>query len=134
MTLPETVDSAISVQSRDGGKILFVTVTGKIVAEDYDYFVPYLEERIDEHDKVSILVELVDFHGWTAGAMWEDTKFASKHFADIERLAIVGDSRWEKGLAVFCRPFTAADVRYFDESDRAEADRWILGAASGEND
>jgi hypothetical protein len=134
MTLPETVDSAISVQSRDGGKILFVTVTGKIVAEDYDYFVPYLEERIDEHDKVSILVELVDFHGWTAGAMWEDTKFASKHFADIERLAIVGDSRWEKGLAVFCRPFTAADVRYFDESDRAEAERWILGAASGENE
>jgi hypothetical protein len=129
MTLPETASRAIAVQTEDGGKTLFVTVTGKVESEDYDYFVPYLEEQMEQHDKVNIMVELVDFHGWTAGAMWEDTKFAAKHFSDIERLAIVGDSKWEKGLATFCKPFTQAEVRYFDDSKRADAEAWILGAS-----
>ncbi|SFI52823.1 hypothetical protein SAMN05428978_10159 [Nitrosomonas sp. Nm34] len=43
-----------------------------------------------------MLVELVHFHGSTAGAAWEDTKFAVRQFNDIERLAIVGDKAWEK--------------------------------------
>jgi hypothetical protein len=33
---------------------------------------------------------MTDFHGWEAGALREDTKFAIKHFAYIERLARSG--------------------------------------------
>jgi len=60
-----------------------------------------------------MVVDLVDFHGWTAGGGWEDTKFGVRHFNDIERLAIVGDKTWEKGMAYFCKVFTLAKVRYF---------------------
>ena len=37
-----------------------------------------------------MLFDMTDFHGWDAGAAWEDIKFDIKHFADIERLAMVG--------------------------------------------
>ena len=57
--------------------------------------------------------------------MWEDVKFDLHHFAHIERLALVGESRWEAGMAVFCKPFTTAKVRYFDESKADEASTWI---------
>jgi len=30
---------------------------------------------------------MTGFHGWDAGALWEDIKFDIKHFGDIERLA-----------------------------------------------
>jgi hypothetical protein len=66
-------------------------------------------------------------------ALWEDIKFDVKHFADIERLALVGESKWEAGMAVFCKPFTTAKIKYFDESKAAEAQEWIraeLPAAS----
>ena len=43
----------------------------------------------------------------------------------IERLALVGEKRWEAGMAVFCKPFTTAEVRYFDESKAEEAAEWI---------
>jgi hypothetical protein len=66
-----------------------------------------------------------DFHGWTAGALWEDPKFDFKHWKDIERLAIVGESKWEAGMAVFCKPFTAAKVQYFDHTKLDEAKSWI---------
>ena len=31
-----------------------------------------------------MLFDMTGFHGWEAGALWEDTKFAIKHFGDIE--------------------------------------------------
>jgi hypothetical protein len=52
-------------------------------------------------------------------------KFDFKHWKDIERLAIVGESKWEAGMAVFCKPFTTAKIQYFDHSKLAEAKSWI---------
>ena len=106
-------------------KMIEVKVDGKLRAEDYETLVPELERMIARYGRIRILVELVDFHGWTAGALWEDTKFSMKHFKDIERLAIVGDSKWEKGMAYFCKPFTTAEVKYFDHSRIEEARKWI---------
>ena len=63
----------------------------------------------------------------TAGAEQAspDLKFDLKHFADIERLALVGDKKWEKGMSVFCKPFTTAKIRYFDRAAIAEARAWL---------
>jgi hypothetical protein len=66
-----------------------------------------------------------EFHGWTAGALWEDIKFDFKHWKDIEKLAIVGESKWEAGMAIFCKPFTRAKVQYFDQSQMKDAVTWI---------
>lgn len=116
---------AIHFEEKAGGKIINLKATGKLSTEDYDLFVPEIERLMKLHGKIRILFELHDFHGWTAGAMWEDTKFGVKHFNDIERLAIVGDKKWEKGMAVFCKPFTTASVKYFDLEKLDEARRWI---------
>jgi hypothetical protein len=43
----------------------------------------------------------------------------------FERLALVGHSKWEAGMAVFCKLFTRATVRYFDETKAAKAFSWI---------
>lgn len=109
------------------GNIVALRLGGKLTKETYEHFVPEIDRRIEEHGKLRMLVELVNFHGWTAGALWEDTKFAARHFKDIERIAIVGDSAWEKGMAVFCKPFTMAKVKYFDQSDKAAAEAWLAG-------
>ncbi len=107
------------------GKMLVVKLSGKLDKDDYQAFVPHVEKLIRQHGKIRMLAELHDFHGWTAGGLWEDIKFDLRHFSDIERLAIVGDKRWEHGMAVFCKPFTSADIRYFDVSEQAEARHWI---------
>lgn len=56
-----------------------------------------------------------------------DTKLAFEYFSDIERIALVGEKAWEQGMAIFCKPFTAAKVRYFDHDDRSEALEWVTG-------
>jgi hypothetical protein len=117
----------VELQEKAGGEVVEVTVTGKLDREDYHRFVPELERLIAEHGKIRVLMEVRDFHGWTAGALWEDTKFGFKHFQDIDRLAIVGEKGWEEGMAHFCKPFTTAEVRYFDREDAADAQAWIAG-------
>jgi hypothetical protein len=108
-----------------GGKTIEVQITGKLTKEAYETFVPMTEKRIEEYGKVRFLVVMHDFHGWDAGALWEDIKFDAKHFNHIERLAIVGETKWEHGMATFCRPFTTAKIRYFDHEQADEAQKWI---------
>ena len=61
----------------------------------------------------------------SAKALSEDVKFDLRHFSGIERLALIGDRKWEKGMAAFCKPFTTAEVRYSDHDRGDEARRWI---------
>jgi hypothetical protein len=116
---------SVTFQEESGGKCLLVELSGKLTKEDYRGFAPAVEKLIKEHGKLHLLVRMRDFHGWTMGALWEDVKFDLKHFADIERLAFVGDRKWEAGMAVFCKPFTRAAVRYFDESKYEDALEWV---------
>jgi len=105
--------------------VLRVQASGKFSKEDYQHFVPEVERLISNLGKIRILFEMQDFHGWEAGALWEDIKFDFKHFSDIERLAIVGDKKWEEWMAKFCKPFTTAAIRYFDVARAEEAKAWI---------
>lgn len=114
------------------GKILNVKISGKLTKEDYAHFVPETERLIKQHGKVRMLVHMHDFHGWTMGALWEDIKFDFRHFSDIERLALVGHSKWEEKMALFCKPFTTAKIRYFDESDMEAAQNWIREGVEAE--
>ena len=118
---------AVQLNETNSGKILEVHVTGKLTAEDYKHFVPEFERLVHQHGRISLLFEMREFHGWEAGALWQDLKFDFKHFADIERLAMVGDRQWEKWMSDFCRPFTTAKIRYFDVAEGEAARHWVTG-------
>jgi hypothetical protein len=96
----------IQIKEEDGGKLVAVQVTGKLVKADYECCVP-------------------DFHGWEAGALWSEIKLDIKYFADIERLAVVGDKKWEQSMVTFFKPFTKATTRYFNQADAVEARMWL---------
>ncbi len=117
--------SRIEIAGHSWDNILTMHISGKLIKEDYDVFVPELERMIKEHNCVRLLVVLEDFHGWTAAAAWEDSKFGLRHYNDIERMVIVGENRWEQGMALLLKPFTKAKVKYFDSSELDAAKAWI---------
>jgi SpoIIAA-like len=107
------------------GNVLEVHVTGKLGREDYKKFVPDTERLIKQYGKIRVLMVMHDFHGWDAGALWEDIKWDAKHFNEVERVAIVGEKKWQEWLAALCRPFTRATVCYFDKAKLDEARGWV---------
>ena len=115
----------IQFNEENGGKILVIHINGKVVGADYARFVPEFERLLKQHGKLRVMFDMTDFHGWDASALWEDIKFDIKHFADIELLAMVGDKKWQQGMATFCKPFTKATIRYFDHDAAAEARKWL---------
>jgi SpoIIAA-like len=116
---------AIELKTTGDDGILEVLLTGKLVKEDYNTFVPAVDQAIKAHGKLRMLVVMHDFHGWTVSAAWEDTKFGMRHFRDIDRLAMVGETKWQHGMAIFCKPFTTATVRYFEHDQIKVARAWL---------
>lgn len=120
--------SAIEILEENDGKLLVVKMTGKVRKEDYRHFVPAVDKAVARHGKVRMLVEMHNFHGWTPGALWEDVKFDARHFRSLERLALVGEKTWEKWMAIICKPFTTATIKYFPREQEAEARAWVTAA------
>jgi hypothetical protein len=116
----------MQIKEENGGKIVAVQVTGKLVKADYERVVPELDRLIRQHGKVSLLFELTGFHGWDAGGLWDEIKLDLKHFADVKRFAVVGDKMWEHEMTNFCKPFTKATIRYFEQGNAPEARKWLL--------
>jgi hypothetical protein len=107
-------------------KVLEVTASGKLTDEDYQqHFIPEIERLTKRHGKIRILFEMTDFHGWEPKAAWDDFKLNLKHRHDIERVAMVGEKKWQHRLTEFAKPFTGATVRYFDHTDAAQARTWV---------
>ena len=103
-----------------GGKL-----SGKLHDEDYRRFVPMVESILTAEGKVRLFVQFEEFQGWDMHAAWDDFKFSLKHYADFERIVMVGDRRWERWMTSVCKPFTKAKVKYFDRSEVAAAWTWL---------
>jgi hypothetical protein len=104
---------------------LEVKVSENLSTRDYHSLVPIIDTLL-RNQSIRLLLLLDSFNGWNAGALWEDTKFADKNFDHIDRIAIVGEQYGEEGRNIFCRPFTKADVRYYNSSEIEDARKWIL--------
>jgi hypothetical protein len=115
----------VGIQEAMGAGYLEIDLSGKLAKEDYMVLRPRFEELLKDHGKVRLLVRMHDFHGWTAGGLWEDLKFDAKHFNDIERIAFVGDKKWEETMSTFCKPFTTAKTRFFYEDQLEAARSWL---------
>ena len=48
-----------------------------------------------------------------------------RHYSDLDRIALVGDQRWEEWMVRLAKPFTKASVRYFDANTEEAAWLWL---------
>ena len=99
--------------------------SGKLTKQDYHHFTRIVDRLIKEHGFIRIIFEMRAFNGWKPDAIWEDIKLNIRHFCHIERLAMVGNKQWERGMHLFCKPFTAAKIRHFEEYEAGKAQKWI---------
>ena len=125
---------AVTLIENQAGKELEVHVSDQLTDQDYRHFVPRFERAVARHGKIRVLFEMSQFHGWDIRALWDDIQFDLKHFSDIERLAMVGEKKWQKWMAAFCKPFTTATIRYFDHDEIDAARSWLSGNQPGPSD
>lgn len=118
---------ALEFRTENDGRLLIVTATGALTVEDYEAFQPEAQKLIEAFGRIRIAFDMCDFEGWEIGALWEDIKFDARNFNNIERVAMIGDQRWQEWMAAFCKPFTGATVKYFDRLEMLNALDWVRG-------
>ena len=100
------------------GRYVAVKAIGTLNDGDYDTFMPVLVEIIGSHGPIRLFVDLTEFRGWTSHALWDDFTFGVRHARDFERIALVGDARWEAMVARMANALMHCDVRHFRAADR----------------
>ncbi|MGK7396066.1 MAG: STAS/SEC14 domain-containing protein [Candidatus Cyclobacteriaceae bacterium M3_2C_046] len=115
----------IKINEHRGENIVETLVSEKLVKNDYDQLIPLLEDKINRFGKLRWLWQMENFDGWSGKAFWADSKFDLNHADDFEKVAVVGEKKWHDLMAQAMKPFTSADVRYFDNKDLSEAKSWL---------
>jgi hypothetical protein len=100
-------------------------LSGTLHDEDYKTFVPLVDAEIAKDGKVNVLAQFHDFHGWDAKALWDDIGFSTTHCTKINRIALVGETKWQEWMAKVCKPFTMAKIQYFDVAKFDDAVKWL---------
>ena len=114
----------VALKEDDDGKLLTVTLSGKLTKEDYLHLGPECDRLIAKHGKIhrddNARISRLD-----NGRLVGRHQIRLQAFHHIEQLALIGEKKWEAGMAVFCKPFTTAKVRYFERHQVAEAMAWL---------
>ncbi len=110
------------------GRRFHIKAVGQLTDADYKELMPKLAAAIKEFGPLRLLVDMESFEGWDLEAAWDDFIFGVRHWNDFERIALVGDKRWEELAAQVMDKLTRGEIRYFDLDKRGEAYAWIEGA------
>jgi len=112
------------------GNALGLQAKGEVTGEDYERVViPAVHQLREESEKIRLLYVLGDeFDGFTAAAMWDDTKVGLEHPFSWERIAVVTDQDSYRRLFRGVGFLIPAKVRVFDLAQLDEAKGWIAAA------
>lgn len=122
----------VELLPESGGNLLALKAIDKLTDRDYEeLLIPRLEEIIREYGKARFLLEMgTDFHGWEAGAVWDDAKFGLTHRNDFERIAVVGAPHWVEWGLKLGGMIMSAGIGCFPAEAHAAAMQWVRGLTS----
>jgi stage II sporulation SpoAA-like protein len=114
----ETVDKS--------GILLTIKVKGKLKKAELEQGQSAAIEIIKSEGKVRILVIAENFQGWEREGDWGDVSFQMDYDRHIEKIALVGEKRWEDLITPFVgKGMRPVDIQFFPSSELVKARAWI---------
>jgi hypothetical protein len=110
-----------------------VRISGKATAAEYtDVLMPILQQAVDEHGEVRLVVQVgPDFDRFTAGMIGADaTKglgFGLTHWSAWKRLAVVADVEWLRHAMQAFGWMAPGEARLFGLDELQQAKDWVAG-------
>ena len=104
-----------------------VEPSGKLTEADFEALAQRFDARIAAGNPVpNLVIHARDFPGWADfGAMFAHVGFIRDHQRQIEKIALVSDSRVLELGPKIARHFVAAEIRHFPEEALAAALDWV---------
>jgi len=108
------------------GKLLEIKLRGMLKKSDHDRLIQIAKEAIEREGKVRVLIVFEGFEGWERHRDWGDVSFMTEEGQHIEKMAIVGDERWEdEALAFTAKGLRPTAIEFFPPSRLNEGRTWL---------
>lgn len=103
----------------------YMVAEGKLNDEDYDRMISCLKGMMEQHEKVNWYFRMKDFEGWSTHAFWRDISFTLSNRLAFNKVAIVGENKWQEAMVEVMELFSAVRINYFDEEEAEKAWKWV---------
>ncbi len=110
---------------QSSGSSIGFKISGTITKDDYTTLVPAMEALVDQAGDINLLIDLTDFKWEKVSAWGADMHFGSTYRKKIEKMAIVGDKKWQKWITHLADPFYAREAQFFSSQDSEAAWTWL---------
>lgn len=107
-------------------RFLILRVSGELKKSELDAAQSEFVQKIAAGGPIKVLVLLENFTGWERNEEWGDTDFFFSHRNDFEKIAVVGDLRWEAQVLAFTgASLRKGPVKCFSDADESAARAWL---------
>jgi len=115
----------LSTMERSTDQILGYTISGDMTKADYQTLVPAMSAVIGAQGSVSVLFDLTGFQWEKISAWGSGVDFGQQLHGKIDKMAIVGDKKWEHHLTKLAEPLDVKESKFFASDDDAWS--WLTG-------
>ncbi len=104
---------------------LSLKAIGKLTHEDYKTITPMIDSALEgvKDPKVKTFFDGTELEGWELRAAWDDFKLGLKHGGEFDKIAILGNKKWQEYTSKIGSWFVSGEVQYFE--DETEALAWL---------
>jgi SpoIIAA-like len=107
------------------GQVLTVKVSGTLTEPELTSMQASAARIVSTGGRWRVLVLTENFAGWERGGSWNDFSFSDSD-ASIERMAIVGDRKWEDLALIFtAKGLRSFPIEFFPPDKLAAAQDWL---------
>ncbi|MDT0642547.1 STAS/SEC14 domain-containing protein [Zunongwangia sp. F363] len=105
--------------------VVVTVASGKLNQHDLEKIHPLIHSILEKGLKIRWYLEMNDFQGWHIEGLWEDFTKDVDHEKEYEKIALVGEKKWQSWAVWFMSPFSNAHIKYFTLNQKKEAEKWI---------
>jgi len=118
--------SAEIVDNTEG--VLTIRISGKLRHSELATAQKNAAEMLKKKGGSRVLVLAEKFEGWEKAGDWGDLSGQQQLDAQIDRMAIVGEKRWEDVALLFTgKGIRHIEIEYFSPTDLIKARSWLSG-------
>lgn len=113
------------------GNVIGFEAVGKVEADDYrDLLDPAVDAAVEAHGSVRLLYVLgKEYDGFSAGAMWQDSKLGLSDREHFERIAVVSDHEHLIGALSHFGWMFPGELRTYGLDQLPKAQAWLSETA-----
>jgi hypothetical protein len=116
---------ACDIVGKQGG-LITVRISGLLKWAEFAQTEKAAIEAMRAGGKVRFLILTENFQGWDSKGDWGGLLMQTRYDDQIEKIAIVGEPRWQELVEVFTgKGLRSVEIRYFTPLQAALAKAWV---------